>query len=259
MVLLMASCTQAPVTTTEPTTTEPTTTETEEEIIVVKGVYTGRIDPNFIEVETIDGNIVFKMHMDEEADYIEDLIDYSAVDIEYFINEENQNQIKTIEKADEPGVPLESEAIEVTGTVAKYMDNHVLVVESDEQQEFYWIPVELYESSDRVLDLGDNIKFNYYTDIYGRNVILFFDNSDQGQITPEYRTETGRYNGISDDNILEIKITGVPDPIAGREYIVDDDVIQAVEDLDLEIDEVVKIHYYINEAGDNVLVDIEKM
>jgi hypothetical protein len=254
MMLFLAACTQAPV-----NTTEPTTTEAEEEILMVMGVYIGRIDSNFIEVKTLDGFIVFKLHMDEEAEYIEDLKDYTAVDIEYVLNAENQNQIRTIVKADEPGIPLESNAIQATGTVAKYMDNHVIVVESNEQQEVYWIPVELYDSDNRTVNLGDNIRFSYYIDIYGRNVILFFDNTDQGEITPQYRTETGRYNGISDDGILEIKITGVPDAIAGRQYIVDDDVIQAVDDLDLTIDEVVRIHYYINEAGDNVLVDIEKM
>lgn len=254
MILSMASCTQAPV-----NTTEQTTTEAEEEIIAVKGIYTGRIDPSFIEVETIDGNIVFKMHMDEEANYIDDLVDYSAVDIEYFIDGENQNQIKTIIKADEPGIPLESEAIEAMGTVVKYMDNHVIAVESDGEQAFYWIPVELYDSNEITVDLGDNIEFNYYRDIYGRDVILFFDNTDQGEITPQYRTETGRYNGINQDGVLEIKITGVPDPIAGRQYIVDDDTMDTVKALNLSIDDVVRIHYYINESGDNVLVDIEKI
>ncbi|MDP3387662.1 MAG: hypothetical protein Q8S24_10525 [Eubacteriales bacterium] len=254
MMLLMASCTEAPV-----NTTEPTTTETEKDVLLTKGVYIGRIDPSFIEVETINGFIVFKLHMDEEADYIEDLMDYTAVDIEYVLNSENQNQIRTIVKADEPGIPLDSNAIQATGTVAKYMDNHVIVVESEEQQAYYWIPVELYDSNGRVVEIGDHVIFSYYIDNYGRNVVLFFDNSDQGEINPQYRIETGRYNGISNDGILEIKITGVPDTIAGRQYIVDDNVIQAVDDLDLMIDDVVRIHYYINEAGDNVLVDIEKM
>lgn len=254
MMLLMTSCTQEPV-----NSTEQTTTEAEEEILMVKGVYIGRIDANFIEVKTLDGYIVFKLHMDEEGDYIEGLNDYTAVDIGYYLNSENQNQIRTIVKADEPGIPLESNAIQATGTVAKYTDNHVIFVELDETQEVFWIPVELYDSNGRVVEIGDYATFSYYIDTYGRNVILFFDNSDQGEITPQYRTETGRYNGISVDGILEIKITGVPDTIAGRQYIVDDDVMQAVEDLDLTIDEVVRIHYYINEAGDNVLVDIEKM
>jgi hypothetical protein len=254
MMLLMASCTQAPV-----NTTEPTTTEAEDEILMVKGVYIGRIDSNFIEVRTLDGYIVLKLHMDEEAEYIEDLKDYTAVDIEYVLNAENQNQIRTIVKADEPGIPQMSDESEVTGTVIRYLDNHVIILDSDGQQEVYWISVEIYDSTDNVVEVGDQLRLKYYTDTYGRNVILSFENTDQGEIKPQYRTETGRYNGISDDGILEIKISGVPDTIAGRQYIVDDNVMQAVEDLDLTIDEVVRIHYYINEAGDNVLVDIEKM
>lgn len=254
MMLLMASCTQAPV-----NTTEPSSTETEVEILMAKGVYIGRIDTNFIEVETLDGFIVFKIHMDEEADYIEDLMDYTAVDIEYFLNAENQNQIKTITKADEPGIPLESDGSEITGIVIRYLDNHVIILESDGQQSVYWVSVELYDSTDKVLAVGDLLTLRYYTDTYGRNVIISYEKTDQGEIKPQYRIETGRYNGINDEGILEIKITGVPDTIAGRQYTVDEDVLEIVENLNLKIDELVRIHYYINEAGDNVLVDIEKM
>ncbi|HBH12313.1 MAG: hypothetical protein XD91_0450 [Clostridiales bacterium 38_11] len=254
MALFLASCTQA-----SDNTAETSTTEAEEEVLLTQGVYIGRIDPNFIEVETINGTIVFKLHMDEEAGYIDDLMSYTAVDIEYVINSENQNQIKKIVKADELEAPLGSEEIEVSGIITRFMDNQVIFVESDGTQDVFWIPVKLFTSTDKALEVGDQVTLKYYTDSYGRNMILFFQNSDQSEINQQYRTETGRYNGISNEGSLEIKITGVPDAMAIRQYIVDDDVIQAVNDLDLKIDDVVRIHYYINESGDNMLVDIEKM
>lgn len=76
----------------------------------------------------------------------------------------------------------------------------------------------------------------------------------------EIKTDTGVYQGLADQNSLEIRITGIQDEsLAYRVFQISDEVRPILEKLNLQKDDKVKIQYYERNVGQPVLVAIEKI
>lgn len=77
--------------------------------------------------------------------------------------------------------------------------------------------------------------------------------------TPEVKTDSGRYVGMADNNFFEVKISGVPEAMATKVFMISDKVRAQFDSLNLQTDEEIKIKYIQNEHGQNVVQDIEKI
>jgi len=78
-------------------------------------------------------------------------------------------------------------------------------------------------------------------------------------IPAELKTDSGRYVGLADNNFFEVKISGVPDDIAAKVFMISDKVRTKFETLNLQTEEEIKIKYIENEHGQNVIQDIERI
>lgn len=77
--------------------------------------------------------------------------------------------------------------------------------------------------------------------------------------TDEIKIDTGRFNGLSDANFFEVKISGVPDSIPPKMFMLTDDVREKFQNLNLQQDDEIKLHYYENTDGHLIVTDIEKI
>jgi len=75
----------------------------------------------------------------------------------------------------------------------------------------------------------------------------------------EIKTDSGRYVGQIDNNFIEIKISGVPDDIAAKVFMLSADMREDFEALGLETEDDVRFEYYVDADGHNVLVSIKKI
>lgn len=78
-------------------------------------------------------------------------------------------------------------------------------------------------------------------------------------LAPEVSIDTGRYVGLADNNFFEVKISGVPDELASKVFMISDKIRAKFETLNLQTGEEIKITYIQNEHGQNVVQDIERM
>jgi len=76
---------------------------------------------------------------------------------------------------------------------------------------------------------------------------------------PEVIIDTGRYVGLADNNFFEVKISGVPDKIAAKVFMISDKTRAKFESLNLNTGDEIKMNYIQNEHGQNVIQDIERM
>ena len=76
------------------------------------------------------------------------------------------------------------------------------------------------------------------------------------EVEYDTRTDTGRFAGYQNGKHIKILISGVPESIAEKTFLVDDVVRTKIEKIDLKEDDVVKFEYYIDEDGENVIVEI---
>lgn len=79
------------------------------------------------------------------------------------------------------------------------------------------------------------------------------------EITEEVRIDTGKYSGMIDANSFEVQISGVPESVATRVFMLTDESREIFDELKLETDDEIKIHFYVNEHEQMVVVDIEKL
>lgn len=83
--------------------------------------------------------------------------------------------------------------------------------------------------------------------------------STNNETTEEVRIDTGKFSGMIDANFFEVQISGVPESIAARVFMLTDESREKFDELELEPDDELKIHYYVNDQEQMVVVDIEKM
>lgn len=79
------------------------------------------------------------------------------------------------------------------------------------------------------------------------------------ETTEEVRIDTGKFSGMIDANFFEVQISGVPESISARVFMLTDESREIFNELKLESDDEIKIHYYVNEHEQMVVVDIEKL
>lgn len=68
--------------------------------------------------------------------------------------------------------------------------------------------------------------------------------------------DAGKYQGII-NNQVEIKISGVPDELSAKQFIVEDQLIDQIKDI--EINENIKFYYHTKETGVKYIVEIARM
>lgn len=72
-------------------------------------------------------------------------------------------------------------------------------------------------------------------------------------------TDSGRYVGQIDNNFIEIKISGVPDELAAKSFMLAYDYNEEFQRLNLQIEEVIKFRYTVNEHGQPVIFEITRL
>lgn len=75
----------------------------------------------------------------------------------------------------------------------------------------------------------------------------------------ETKTDSGSYQGQADSNFIEIKISGVPDELASKVFMLSEEIKAGFEKLNLQKDNNIKFEYFENENGQKVIVKIEKI
>lgn len=79
-------------------------------------------------------------------------------------------------------------------------------------------------------------------------------------LAPEAKTDTGSYVGLADNNFFEVKISGIPDDDkAYRVFMISGEVRSKFESLNLLEGEEIKLQYFENEHGQNVVEDINRI
>jgi hypothetical protein len=73
----------------------------------------------------------------------------------------------------------------------------------------------------------------------------------------EILTDSGSYNGQADNNFIEIQISGVPEEIDPKVFMISDEVRADFDALALETGDTVRFDYFIDENERNVLITLE--
>lgn len=73
------------------------------------------------------------------------------------------------------------------------------------------------------------------------------------------KRDSGRYVGQIDNNFIEIKISGVPDNIAARSFMLGDRLKEEFEKLGLKTGNEIGFTYRVNDNGQMVISEIKKL
>ncbi len=85
------------------------------------------------------------------------------------------------------------------------------------------------------------------------------ENNQEEDQNEEMKTDSGSFQGQADSNFIEIKISGVPDEIGIKTFMLSDEIKEKFGQLALQLDEEIRFNYYENENQQLVIVEIEKM
>lgn len=88
------------------------------------------------------------------------------------------------------------------------------------------------------------------------------ENSEGNQGTQDNndsKTESGRFAGRADTNFIEIKISGVPEEMSYKTFMLSEELKKEFDSLNLEIDQVLKFKYIMNEQDQGVIIEITKI
>jgi len=229
----------------EPTEQNEESVESGGESVSIKAVYIGRMDPSFVEIMQEGEYSSYMFHQDgQAASEAGEMESYSAVDIIYIENDDGRRQIESMIRADAPGVGNAPE-IEFEGEVEDMFGAGVCMVEGEP----YHLAYELLLSSSRFVEEGDYISFDYYVDDYGRKVITTYE---------KILTESGRFDGIEGTSI-SVKLSGSPDEMEGKKYLLSDEVRKVIDSLQLKKGEEIRFHYIVGQGGLKKIVSLERM
>lgn len=73
------------------------------------------------------------------------------------------------------------------------------------------------------------------------------------------KRDSGRYVGQIDNNFIEIKISGVPENLAAKSFMLSEKVKGEFEKYGLKKDDVVQFSYIVNSNKQNVISEIKKI
>lgn len=82
---------------------------------------------------------------------------------------------------------------------------------------------------------------------------------NDNSVREDIKIDTGKFYGLADANFFEVKISGVPDSIPPKMFMLTDDVREKFQNLKLQQDDEIKIHYYETSEGQLIVTDIEKI
>ena len=85
------------------------------------------------------------------------------------------------------------------------------------------------------------------------------DDASDNDMDQETITDTGRFVGLIDEEHVVIKITGVPEQIASKNFLVNQKTLQKMQEIEFQEDDWVKFEYYVNDNGENCIVEMTKM
>ncbi|MFZ5646556.1 MAG: hypothetical protein ACOY30_02940 [Bacillota bacterium] len=85
------------------------------------------------------------------------------------------------------------------------------------------------------------------------------DSSGKAEENSSIRRDSGRYVGQIDNNFIEIKISGVPDNIAARSFMLGDKLKEQFSKLGLKKDDQVGFTYMENDKNQMVIMEIKKL
>ncbi len=86
--------------------------------------------------------------------------------------------------------------------------------------------------------------------------------STEGQVDnneADIRIDSGRFSGRADSNFIEIKLSGVPEEMSYRTFMLSEELKKDFDSLNFQIDEVVKFKYTVNEHDQGVIFDISRI
>lgn len=89
------------------------------------------------------------------------------------------------------------------------------------------------------------------------NLLRFTEN--YYDVTEGIKIDSGRFIGLADANFFEVKISGVPDSIPPKIFMLTDYVREKFQKLDLRQDDEIKLYYYETTDGQLAVTDIEKI
>lgn len=76
-------------------------------------------------------------------------------------------------------------------------------------------------------------------------------------VEAEILTDSGNYIGQADNNFIEIQISGVPEDIDPKVFMISDEVRADFDALALEMGDTIRFDYYVDEHERNVLITLE--
>ena len=75
----------------------------------------------------------------------------------------------------------------------------------------------------------------------------------------DIRIDSGRFSGRADNNFIEIKISGVPEEMSYRTFMLSEELKKDFDSFNFQIDEVVNFKYTVNEHDQGVIFDISRI
>lgn len=75
----------------------------------------------------------------------------------------------------------------------------------------------------------------------------------------ELKKNSGRFQEISKDGLLKVKISGVPDESADKEFKLDDKIKKSINDMNLEKGMEIIFTYYLDENENPIVVEVNKL
>lgn len=75
----------------------------------------------------------------------------------------------------------------------------------------------------------------------------------------ELKKDTGRLDEITEDGIMKIKISGVPDEMEPKEFKIDDKIKDSINSMDIKKGMEIIFTYYLDEEEKPVVVEVNKM
>ena len=85
------------------------------------------------------------------------------------------------------------------------------------------------------------------------------EGNQEAQDNNDYKTDSGRFAGRADSNFIEIKISGVPEEMSYKTFMLSEELKKEFDSLNLEIDQVIKFKYIMNEHDQGVIIEITKI
>ena len=75
----------------------------------------------------------------------------------------------------------------------------------------------------------------------------------------DIRIDSGRFSVRADNNFIEIKISGVPEEMSYRTFMLSEELKKDFDSFNFQIDEVVNFKYTVNEHDQGVIFDISRI